>query len=109
MDPVKLNEIINIVEGTVDLWEVKDEWAKLKEMARWEEDQKNYLGKAIETYSEKWRRDNEYGSIAEGLALAAYIQCWDDLLERYQEKDACMRYSELGFWLKEKEGYATRS
>lgn len=99
----RLIEILNIIEGKVDLWDVKTEWAELNKLAGWLESEKQLLGKAIEVYSEKWARDNEYGSIAEGLALAAYILSWDDILERYQEKDACMRYSELDTWLKEKE------
>lgn len=68
----------------------------------WTDSQKSLIKSAIEMYENKRNEDTYYLGIAEGLALAAYILSWDDILERYQQKDAGLRYSELDVWLKEK-------
>lgn len=104
MNPDTLNSLITQIEGKVDMWNVKAEWAELKELAGWLESEKQLLGKAIIAYSERWDKNDDYESIAGGLILAAYILSWDDILERYQEKEAAMRYSELDTWLKEEKG-----
>ena len=69
----------------------------------WIDSQKSLIKSAIEMYEDKRNEDTYYHGIAEGLALAAYILSWDDILERYQQKDAGLRYSELDTWLKKKE------
>ena len=101
MDPEKLKKLLGEIEGLTDLWDAKSQWAELITMSMWLESNKQLIGKAINLYEEKWNDDRYYGGIMEGLALAAYILSWDDLLERYQSKDACLRYDELNNWLKE--------
>ena len=101
MDPDKLKRLLGEIEGLTDLWDAKSQWAELITMSQWLDANKRLIGKAIIQYEEKWNDDKYYGGIMEGLTLAAYILSWDDLLERYQLKDACLRYDELNNWLKE--------
>ena len=101
MDPEKLKKLLGEIEGLTDLWDAKSQWAELITMSMWLESNKQLIGKAINLYEKKWDDDRYYGGIMEGLALAAYILSWDDLLERHQSKDACLRFNELNNWLKE--------
>ena len=85
-----INKILNNIEGKVDLWEVKNEWNELKRFADWHDFKKFLLGRAIEIRESRIDMDYMYG-----LCLAAYIMSWDELLERYQEKDILNDWDEL--------------
>ena len=91
-----ISELLDAIEGKADLWDAKDEWNRLRRHAAFYELQKTWLGRAIEIRQSRSDMDYMYG-----LCLAAYIMSWDDLLERYQEKDIlddwyelCMSFSE---------------